>query len=868
MSIIYDSSNLREEQQIYNNYYIDKSNGNISKASSVAVTNFLYCQPGDTITIGQKEYAINYYDSSFTRISTLTTATSTAPENANYFIACCWTTNNQKITVDLVKSTSYNDVTLKRSVIFNSDTTELALKDGYTIYEGKELAVNDCKCLVDYMPCNGYSKLMFEGSFPGGYLAFYNDSNSVIKSYHSTSKLNGVVVPSDATKMKFGFKTDAPLLVYNIIEEQGGGGTTTYSITNNLTNVTNSNPASTIDDGSSYSATLTPTDGYTLGAVTITMGGSDITSTVYSNGSISISSVTGDIVIAANATQNVKTLSSISANYTQGSAKVYPSTSLDSLKKDIVVTATYDDHSTATITDYALSGALNVGTSTVTVSYQGKTTTFTVNVSEEPASSETYGNIVVSSTSLSLNENAKTTFTVKLDKAPTSNQTVNLSLNNSNCSINKTSLIFTSSNYSATQTVEVTGTHNSSNYNNLSSAITLSSNNVSNKTINVTINNIDEKPATTTSKELTRIDRCVQGVETLIFDSESDNNFLIYYPRALMAANAGFINPNANTRTTQLIPVEEGDVIKVTPYSGNLIGTYFGCKYDANRKYIENISSSDSSYTLTIDNTTKYLRFSYYPGNTLGKGLKIYIKKAKVNNQATSGTYINSSKILYNNIDIKSLLAGNDVCQYSRWNNKKWGLLGDSITESNIRTTTNYHHYIAERIHTINQNLGKSGNGFAEEKAKISELESDVDFITVFLGINNYLHVHDSQPLGELTDTSSSSTVTGQIISFIETLLEKFPATPIGFITPVPHSTGNNITNETNTQGYKLEELVERIKVICSRYSIPVLDLYHNSNLRPWISSVDTKYYQDGLHPNEKGHELISYKIQEFIETL
>lgn len=414
----------------------------------------------------------------------------------------------------------------------------------------------------------------------------------------------------------------------------------------------------------------------------------------------------------------------------------------------------------------------------------------------------------------------------------------------------------------------MTGTHNSSNYNNLSSVITLSSNNVSNKTINVTINNIDEKPTVTTSEELTRIDRCVQGVETLIFDSEADNNFLIYYPHTLVTTNAGYIIPNEQCRSTQLIPVEEGDVIKVTPYSGNLIGNYFGHKYDANRKYIANLSSSDSSYTLTIDNTTKYLRFSYYPGNTSGKGLKIYIKKAKVNNQATSGTYINSSKILYNNIDIKSLLVGNDVCQYSRWNNKKWGLLGDSITESNIRTTTNYHHYIAERIHTINQNLGKSGNGFAEEKARISELESDVDFITVFLGINNYLHVHDSQPLGELTDTSSSSTVTGQIISFIETLLNKFPATPIGFITPVPHKTGNNITNETNTQGYKLEELVERIKAICSRYSIPVLDLYHNSNLRPWIPSVDTKYYQDGLHPNEKGHELISYKIQEFIETL
>ena len=77
-----------------------------------------------------------------------------------------------------------------------------------------------------------------------------------------------------------------------------------------------------------------------------------------------------------------KTLSSISAVYTQGSTVVYPSTSLNSLKGNIVVTATYSDGSNTTITDYALSGTLNVGTSTITVTYQGKTTTFTVNVTE------------------------------------------------------------------------------------------------------------------------------------------------------------------------------------------------------------------------------------------------------------------------------------------------------------------------------------------------------------------------------------------------------------------------------------------------------------------------------------------------------
>ena len=74
-------------------------------------------------------------------------------------------------------------------------------------------------------------------------------------------------------------------------------------------------------------------------------------------------------------------LSSISAAYTQ-SGTVYTTDTLDSLKADLVVTAHYSDSSTATVpeTDYTLSGTLTEGTSTVTVSYSGLTTTFQVTV--------------------------------------------------------------------------------------------------------------------------------------------------------------------------------------------------------------------------------------------------------------------------------------------------------------------------------------------------------------------------------------------------------------------------------------------------------------------------------------------------------
>ena len=64
---------------------------------------------------------------------------------------------------------------------------------------------------------------------------------------------------------------------------------------------------------------------------------------------------------------------------------MYDSDSLDSLKADLVVTAHWSNSTTTTVpsADYTLSGTLTVGTSTITVSYGGKTTTFNVTVSSE-----------------------------------------------------------------------------------------------------------------------------------------------------------------------------------------------------------------------------------------------------------------------------------------------------------------------------------------------------------------------------------------------------------------------------------------------------------------------------------------------------
>lgn len=154
-----------------------------------------------------------------------------------------------------------------------------------------------------------------------------------------------------------------------------------WTITNTLAHAETTNPATNIVKGAEYSATISASVGYTLtgATVSVTMNGADITASVYNNGAISIPAVTGDLVITVVAV--ALTVESISAVYTQ-SGTVYDTDSLDSLKADLVVTATLSDSSTVIVpsTDYTLSGTLDSATSTITVSYQEVTTTFTVNV--------------------------------------------------------------------------------------------------------------------------------------------------------------------------------------------------------------------------------------------------------------------------------------------------------------------------------------------------------------------------------------------------------------------------------------------------------------------------------------------------------
>lgn len=90
-----------------------------------------------------------------------------------------------------------------------------------------------------------------------------------------------------------------PEKIYFIGNYQDGSSPNSFSVTNNLTGVISSNSDLSVLAGSSYTATLSLDTDYENMQVTVMMGETDITSTAYSNGTITIAEVTGNLIITA-----------------------------------------------------------------------------------------------------------------------------------------------------------------------------------------------------------------------------------------------------------------------------------------------------------------------------------------------------------------------------------------------------------------------------------------------------------------------------------------------------------------------------------------------------------------------------------------
>ena len=344
---------------------------------------------------------------------------------------------------------------------------------------------------------------------------------------------------------------------------------------------------------------------------------------------------------------------------------------------------------------------------------------------------------------------------------------------------------------------------------------------------------------------------------------EESVEFEIISNKVLRASDgqpSDLVRPSDNYKISEYIPVTPMELLHIVACShySNCIYVF----YDENEKAVSKVIAEEGAPATVVDEKVvvplgaAYLRIAYLFSTQVGS-------VGRLTRTGFKGTFTGSFVG-----DIVGNVTGDINGNFLKWFGKKWAVVGDSHTEFNIRATKNYHDYVAEKTGITVVNLGSSGSGYKrrwdDNKAfyhLLDRIPEDTDVVT-FYGSGNDL----ATDLGEVTDTGTD-TLCGCINTTIDRYNELFPGVPLGIVTPCPWSSSNP-ANPSNKMALYSDAIVE----ICRRRSIPCLDLYHCSNLRPWEAAFRELFYTrddgGGCHPDENGHAILAPKFAAFLEQL
>ena len=196
----------------------------------------------------------------------------------------------------------------------------------------------------------------------------------------------------------------------------------------------------------------------------------------------------------------------------------------------------------------------------------------------------------------------------------------------------------------------------------------------------------------------------------------------------------------------------------------------------------------------------------------------------------------------------------------------EWNVLGDSITYGyGVSDGKQYHQLLKSKYNITAVNnyginsseIASGGSGGNPMCVRYADMSSTADLITVFGGVNDYLH---NITIGTIYD-DETTTFYGALNVLTQGLKNKFQDKKIIFFTPMycKHGAFSTNPNGTNSLGNKLSDYVTAIRLVCNKENIKIIDLYsidrYNANTRY------SKYFSDGLHPNEQGHADFADKI-------
>lgn len=238
-----------------------------------------------------------------------------------------------------------------------------------------------------------------------------------------------------------------------------------------------------------------------------------------------------------------------------------------------------------------------------------------------------------------------------------------------------------------------------------------------------------------------------------------------------------------------------------------------------------------------------------------------------------------SKRLYIGDLEVQTGGGGADAT-LARFVGKKMLVSGDSITEKNFRATVNWHDYLCDWLGLGSvENDGKSGTGLTRTfggnngiYSRIDTWTDELDFIVVMASLNDGGGENAALPLGTFADSGVGTSYFAACKAVVQKLLTKYTNVPIAFITAPPRGSVNDRGAGYGIDGW-YHPWCEALKTVCAHYSLPCLDLYHNSGLRPWLAENNAAYFScasspqgDGTHPNAAGQEILARRVCEFVK--
>ncbi len=206
----------------------------------------------------------------------------------------------------------------------------------------------------------------------------------------------------------------------------------------------------------------------------------------------------------------------------------------------------------------------------------------------------------------------------------------------------------------------------------------------------------------------------------------------------------------------------------------------------------------------------------------------------------------------------------------------KINFLGDSITagaKASNREKLGFVNLIAEKTGAMCRNYGVSGTRIARQESFFSTYHHNLDFcyrakimhsfadvVFIFGGTNDF--GHGLAKLGTDADRTPY-TFYGALHHLYSIVKERFPGKTVVVATPI-----RRCIDERN--GKKMRDYVDAIIKVAGEYDLPVLNLYDMEGMDFLNDKALREEYldPDGLHPNDKGHGLLSNVIIDFFKSL